>query len=68
MLQIDQMFAAAGLEFVGLQVPYAPDLVRFREENPDPSALASLSAWHRFEEGHPQVFGGTYQLWARKPA
>ena len=68
LLQIDQMFAAAGLEFVGLQVPYAPDLVRFREENPDPSALASLSAWHRFEEGHPQVFGGTYQLWARKPA
>lgn len=68
LLEIEQMFAKAGLEFLGLQVPYAPDLTRFREENLDPADLASLEAWHRFEERHPQVFGGTYQLWARKPA
>jgi len=65
-LEIEQMFAKAGLEFLGLQVPYAPGLTRFREEHPAQSDLTSLVAWHQFEERHPQVFGGTYQLWARK--
>ncbi len=67
LLEIDKMFARAGLEFLGLQVPYAPDLTRFRQESSDPSDFTSLAAWHGFEERHPEVFGGTYQLWARKP-
>jgi ubiquinone/menaquinone biosynthesis C-methylase UbiE len=67
LLQIGEMFDATGLEFVGLQIPYAPDLTLFRQENESPSQLRSLTAWHRFEERHPQSFGGTYQLWVRKP-
>jgi tetratricopeptide (TPR) repeat protein/SAM-dependent methyltransferase len=68
LLQIEEMFDAVGLEFLGLEIAHAPDLVRFRQENPDPGAAMSFEAWHRFEEANPQTFGGTYQLWARKPA
>jgi hypothetical protein len=57
-----------GLEFLGLEVAHAPDLMRFRQENPDPAAAMSFEAWHRFEEANPQAFGGAYQIWARKPA
>jgi len=67
LLEIEEMFAKAQLEFLGLEVRYAPDLTLFRQENPEQSKLTSLRAWHEFEERHPQVFGGTYQLWARKP-
>ncbi len=68
LLQIEEMFGATGLEFLGMEIPHAPDLTLFRQENPSASALSSLPAWHRFEQAHPQMFGGTYHLWARKPA
>jgi ubiquinone/menaquinone biosynthesis C-methylase UbiE len=66
LIQIGEMLDAVGLEFLGLQVPYAPDLRLFRQENRDPSDLRSLKAWHQFEGRHPQTFHGTYQLWTRK--
>ncbi len=68
LLQIEEMLDATGLEFLGLEVAHAPDMMRFRQENPDPADAMSLKAWHRFEEAQPQIFGGTYPLWARKPA
>jgi 2-polyprenyl-3-methyl-5-hydroxy-6-metoxy-1,4-benzoquinol methylase len=68
LLQIGEMFDVVGLEFLGLEVAHAPDLMRFRQENPDLGAAISFEAWHRFEEANPQAFGGTYQIWARKPA
>lgn len=66
LLEIGDMLARAGLEFIGLDVP-GYDLVRFRQVHPDAADLASLQAWHAFEEQNPDTFGGTYRLWARKP-
>lgn len=63
--EINAMFAAEGLAFLGLEVSYAPDLVRFRKQHSS-ADLMSLTAWHAYEEQHPLVFGGTYRLWARK--
>jgi SAM-dependent methyltransferase/tetratricopeptide (TPR) repeat protein len=65
--EITDLFRKTGLEFLGLEVPHAPDLTLFREENPAQSSLSSLEAWHIFEERHPETFGGTYRLWVRKP-
>lgn len=67
LLEIADMFATEGLEFLGIEVPYAADLAAFRRQHPDPAALMSLAAWHEFEEENSEVFGGTYRLWARKP-
>lgn len=64
---IAKMFDNAGLQFVGIEVDFAPDLERFREEHPSAHDLKSLQAWHSFEERYPETFGGTYRLWARKP-
>ena len=63
--EIATMFVAEGLVFLGLEIPYAPDLVRFRQQHSS-AELMSLAAWHAYEEQHPEVFGGTYRLWARK--
>jgi tetratricopeptide (TPR) repeat protein/2-polyprenyl-3-methyl-5-hydroxy-6-metoxy-1,4-benzoquinol methylase len=68
LLEIGEMLAREGLEFLGLELHHAPDLSRFRAQNPDPSSLQSLQAWHAFEEQNPETFGGTYRIWARKPA
>lgn len=66
LLQIEEMFRAEGLSFLGFEVPYAPDLMRFRARYPSEADLMSLSAWHEFECQNPQIFGGTYRLWAKK--
>ncbi len=63
--EIAMMFAAEDLVFLGLEVPYAPDLIRFRQQHSS-ADLMSLTAWHAYEEQRPEVFGGTYRLWARK--
>lgn len=65
LLEIETMFDAAGLAFLGLELPYGPDRERFIEEEGS-AALGSLRAWHAFELRHPETFGGTYRLWARK--
>lgn len=68
LVEIGEMFAREGLEFLGLEIPYAPDLSRFRAQHPDAASLRSLAAWHAFEEQNSKTFGGTYRIWARKPA
>lgn len=67
LLEIAQLFQETGLEFVGIEVAFGPDLEKFRAEHSDPQDLKSLTLWHAFEERNPDVFGGTYRLWARKP-
>ncbi|MBZ0209255.1 MAG: tetratricopeptide repeat protein [Hyphomicrobium sp.] len=65
LLEVEAMFAREGLAFLGLEVPHAPDFTRFRLQFPEASDLMALKAWHAFEEQNPEVFGGTYRLWAR---
>ncbi len=66
LLEVEAMFAREGLAFLGLEVPHAPDLARFRLQFPAVSDLMALKAWHSFEEQHPEVFGGTYRLWVKR--
>lgn len=66
LLEIEGMLARQGLTFLGIEVPYAPDLARFRAQCLDACDLTSLRAWHAFEAQNPQAFGGTYRLWSRR--
>lgn len=54
------------LEFLGLQLSSILDYGRFMTEHPEPGARSDLQAWAAFERKHPEVFGGTYQMWARR--
>jgi tetratricopeptide (TPR) repeat protein/SAM-dependent methyltransferase len=62
--QIEGMLTRCGLEFIGLQVPNAADRNAFAAEHP--KQHTSISAWHKFETAHPDAFGETYRIWARK--
>lgn len=66
LLQIDEMFARAGLSFLGVETSQPADRRCFIAENPEPAKLADLRAWHEFETRHPETFGDTYRLWARR--
>lgn len=68
LLEIETMLQAVGLEFLGLQPSNLHDAMRFAQMFPQPEALRSLKAWHRFEEENPLSFGETYRFWVRKPA
>lgn len=55
---------AAGLEFLGLDVPAAV-LARYRDRFPaDPKGL-DLALWDRFEIDNPATFSGMIGLWCR---
>ncbi len=66
LLEIEEMFARAGLSFLGIETSRPADRQRFIAEFPEPSKLNDLSAWHEFETRHPETFGDTYRLWARR--
>ncbi|MEM9225751.1 MAG: tetratricopeptide repeat protein [Pseudomonadota bacterium] len=68
LLEIDDMLKATGLEFLGLSLQNPSDRALFDEEAPSPDAALTLPAWHEFETRHPDMFGDTYRIWARKPA
>jgi Tfp pilus assembly protein PilF/SAM-dependent methyltransferase len=65
--EVGQMLADAGLEFLGLQFGHAADRTRFLAEHPDAGAIQDVTALHRHESDHPEVFGDTYRIWARRP-
>lgn len=65
--QLGQMLEAAGLEFLGLQFGHAADRTRFLAEHPAPGAIQEVATLHRHELDHPEVFGDTYRIWARRP-
>ena len=66
MLQIGAMLAAENLQFLGLELINPGDRALFASEcgggETDPAI------WHAFETRHPEIFGDTYRIWARKPA
>ncbi len=66
--QIGAMLGASGLEFLGLEVSNPADALAFSAAHPDPQAARSIDAWHAFETAHPDAFGNTYRIWARKVA
>lgn len=65
--QVGQMLDDAGLEFLGLQFGHAADRTRFLAKHPAPGAIQDVTALHRHELNHPEVFGDTYRIWARRP-
>ena len=67
LLQVGELLDGAGLEFLGLSLPNPGDLDLFNKEQPDHGAARSPEAWHAFETAHPDIFGDTYRIWARKP-
>jgi tetratricopeptide (TPR) repeat protein/SAM-dependent methyltransferase len=64
--EIEDMLARMDLQFLGIETGTPSDTRRFVAENPDPAALSSLAAWHAFETRHPETFGDTYRIWARR--
>lgn len=67
LLEVGQLLAAAGLDFLGLQFGHAADRTRFLAEHPAPGAIQDLEALHRHEQEHPEVFGDTYRIRAQRP-
>jgi hypothetical protein len=65
--QIDDALRALGLDFLGFELGDGDAMKRFRAQNPEPGALASLAKWHDFECENPRVFSRMYQFWCRKP-
>lgn len=63
--EIGAMLRSCGLDFLGLGMRPA-DRNLFRSEAPEKSAPRSIDALHAFEQRHPEVFGDTYKIWARK--
>lgn len=64
--EVCQALEATGLEFLGLELSHAPDVQRFASEHPGPDARRDPEVWRCFELDHPEAFGGTYRLWARR--
>ena len=64
--EIGEMLDANGLAFLGLGMPNAADRNAFAAEHAAPGDARSISAYHAFETAHPNAFGETYHIWARK--
>lgn len=61
-LQLQQLLDRHALNFLGFTLP--PE-TRRRFINDDFGSLTDLSAWHRFEQQHPDTFGGMYQFFVQ---
>lgn len=66
LLEIGSMLESCGLEFLGLELARPFDRARFAAEHREPAAARSLAAWHAFETRHPDTFGDTYRIWAKR--
>lgn len=66
LLEIGSMLEIAGLEFLGLEINHAFDKALFAAECPATGAARSLSTLHAFEVRHPETFGDTYRIWAKR--
>lgn len=64
--QLDPLLRSLNIEFLTLQLGSSLDEGRYALEFPDSDARSDLASWVAFEQTHPEAFGGTYQLWARK--
>lgn len=57
--------AAAGLRFVGFQLPVDSLRAPYRSRWPDDDAQDDLARWAEVERDHPRTFAGMYVGWAR---
>ncbi len=66
--QVHEMLQAAGLEFLGFELPDRRIYAAFKQRHPEPAAAQDLSLWAAFEDEQPHIFLQVYQLWARPTA
>ncbi|MGH7125827.1 MAG: tetratricopeptide repeat protein, partial [Stellaceae bacterium] len=66
-LDLRDMMARLGLEFVGFEHADPGVAGRYRAEHPGDPAMTDLARWARFEENHPDAFAGMYVFWCQKP-
>jgi SAM-dependent methyltransferase len=66
--QIADTIEALGLDFIGFELANWQTSVAFKNRFPEPDAMRTLDAWHRFELDNPHAFAGMYQFWLTKPA
>lgn len=64
--QISDMLRAAELAFLGVEFGNETDRTRFLSALDSPMAVQDANALHRYEVEHPEVFGDTYRVWARR--
>ena len=64
--QIQRALCDFGLEFLGFEIHNQSILSEFRKINPERETLASLQAWHEFEQINQDTFIGMYQFWCSK--
>lgn len=64
--QISDMLRAAKLAFLGVEFGNETDRTRFLSALDSPMAVQDANALHRYEVEHPEVFGDTYRVWARR--
>ncbi len=60
---LEDLIAAAGLEFMGFEV----DVEFVGNAEPRITDWQCLRQWGEFESAHPDFFGSMYKLWLRKP-
>lgn len=63
--QISSMLRAAELTFLGVEFGNDTDRARFLSEHKSAVAIRDVSALHRYETEHSEIFGDTYRIWAR---
>jgi tetratricopeptide (TPR) repeat protein/SAM-dependent methyltransferase len=64
--QIGAMLQAHGLEFLGIEFGNESDRTRYLSGQRSSMAVRDLGALHLFEIEHPEVFGDTYRIWAKR--
>jgi hypothetical protein len=64
-LQLKDMLAEAGLEFLGFDHIDPAIVARYADFNPADAQQTDLAAWERFEEAHPDTFSKMFQFWCR---
>ena len=68
LLQIKDLLARQGLEFLGFANLAAKQYEAFSERFPEESKRSDLECWATYEEAFPDTFLSMYQFWCRKPA
>ncbi len=67
-LQIADLAARLGLEFLGFQLQERATELQYLAIFPHDTDCTSLANWEDFERIHPTAFYGMYRFWLRKPA
>jgi tetratricopeptide (TPR) repeat protein/SAM-dependent methyltransferase len=57
-----------GLKFLDFEMPFAGELLQYRDSIANRTPQERLSLWHEYEQQRPDTFRGMYQFWCLKPA